>query len=126
MFSYTTYINAAYFNASLKFYGDIMTSQNPSLVTRLAIFAIASTTVLGPTIIAPSLPELEAHFASTPHADMLSKLILTLPALSIMIFSPLAGFVYAAYKRLPVIFAALLLWSVAAMECGWGKWLYAR
>ena len=90
-----------------------MTSQNPSLVTRLAIFAIASTTVLGPTIIAPSLPELEAHFASTPHADMLSKLILTLPALSIMIFSPLAGFVYAAYKRLPVIFAALLLWSVA-------------
>lgn len=86
---------------------------SPTFLTRLAIFTIASTTVLGPTIIAPSLPELEAHFASTPHADMLSKLILTLPALSIMIFSPLAGFVYAAYKRLPIIFAALVLWSVA-------------
>lgn len=85
----------------------------PKLTTKLAVFAIASTTVLGPTIVAPSLPELEVHFASTPHVDMLSKLILTLPALSIMIFSPLAGFVYAAYKRLPIILAALLLWSVA-------------
>lgn len=95
--------------------GGNITPNTPksTLATRLAIFAIASTTVLGPTIIAPSLPELEAHFASTPHADMLSKLILTLPALSIMIFSPLAGFAYAAYKRLPIIFAALVLWSVA-------------
>lgn len=85
----------------------------PTLSTKLAIFAIASTTVLGPTIIAPSLPELEKHFIDTPHADMLSKLILTLPALSMMIFSPIAGFIYSSYKKLPLILAALLVWVVA-------------
>lgn len=54
---------------------------------QVTLFATASMTVLGGTIIAPSLPHFEEHFADVPHIDMLSRLVLTLPALFIMIFA---------------------------------------
>lgn len=81
---------------------------------KTALFMIAGTTVLGSTIIAPSLPALQNHFSyiGTP-IETLSKLILTLPALFIMFFSPIAGFLYEKFSRLKIIYTALIVWCIA-------------
>ncbi|PAF54227.1 MFS transporter [Helicobacter sp. 13S00482-2] len=83
-----------------------------TFIFKTALFSIAATTVLGSTLIAPSLPALEKHFSHVDNIDFLSKLILTLPALFIMIFSPISGFMLERFGRLKLIYPALILWSV--------------
>lgn len=82
-----------------------------TLAFKTALFSIAATTVLGSTLIAPSLPALENHFSYVKNIDFLSKLILTLPALFIMIFSPIAGFMLERFGRLKLIYPAMVVWS---------------
>ncbi|MCX2717696.1 MFS transporter [Helicobacter sp. MIT 21-1697] len=84
---------------------------------QVTLFATASMTVLGGTIIAPSLPHFEEHFAGVPHIDMLSRLVLTLPALFIMIFAPISGFLLDKYGRLRFLYPSIFLWSVSG-ACG--------
>lgn len=83
-------------------------------IFKIALFSIAATTVLGNTIIAPSLPALQNHFIYVGTSiETLSKLILTMPALILVFFSPIAGMAYERYPRLPIVFMALVLWSLA-------------
>ena len=77
-----------------------------------SLFCITALTTLGATLIAPSLPNIQAHFSSTPHITFLSRLILTLPALFVMISSPIAGFLLTKYKRIKILLCSILLWSV--------------
>ncbi|PAF41916.1 MFS transporter [Helicobacter sp. 11S02596-1] len=87
-----------------------------SFVFKSALFSIAALTVLGPAIIAPSLPALETHFSDVKNIEFLSKLILTLPALFIMVFSPITGFMFDAFGRLKLIYPAIVVWSVAGVS----------
>lgn len=84
-----------------------------SLLFQIALFSAASMTVLGGTIIAPSIPHFEEHFASSAHIDMLSRLVLTLPALFIMVFAPISGFLIERYGRIKFLYPAIFLWSVS-------------
>lgn len=84
-----------------------------SVLFQVVLFSVASMTVLGGTIIAPSIPHFEEHFASVPHIDMLSKLILTLPALFIMIFAPISGFLLERYGRTRFLYPAIFMWSAS-------------
>ncbi|KQQ99327.1 hypothetical protein ASF72_17845 [Arthrobacter sp. Leaf141] len=49
--------------------------------------------VLGAVLLAPILPTLSQVFAGTPGVAILVPLTLTLPALFVALFSPLAGYV---------------------------------
>lgn len=80
-----------------------------------ALFSSTSMTVLGGTIIATSIPAIEKHFAFIPHIETLSKLVLTLPALFIMIFSPLSGILIDKFGRLKFLIASMFLWSVSGV-----------
>lgn len=78
----------------------------------LALFSISSLTVLGATLVAPSLPNIQEHFSSTPHIAFLSRLVLTLPALFIMFSAPIAGVMLERFGRLKILFISMLLWSI--------------
>lgn len=78
----------------------------------VALFSISSLTVLGATLVAPSLPSIQEHFASVPHIAFLSRLVLTLPALFIMISAPIAGSLIGRFGRLKILYPSMLLWSV--------------
>lgn len=97
-----------------KTYEELHIFFTESVFFKTALLLIASTTVLGATIIAPSLPALQKHFSYIgPHIEIFSKLILTIPALFMMIFSPVAGIIYEKYRKLNIIYTALLFWSLA-------------
>lgn len=92
---------------------NIESKRTDSLLFQIALFSAASMTVLGGTIIAPSIPHFEEHFADVAHIDILSRLILTLPALFIMIFAPISGFLIERYGRTKFLYPAIFLWSVS-------------
>lgn len=63
--------------------------------------------------ITPSLAGIAAHFGDTPHAGMLTRLVLTLPALFIVLAAPWAGRACDRSGRKPVLLAGLALYVVA-------------
>jgi MFS family permease len=63
--------------------------------------------------IAASMPRMAEVFSDTPNAPFLAKLILTTPALFIVIFAPLTGMFIDRYGRLWYLFASMLLYGMA-------------
>lgn len=70
-------------------------------------------TVMAGAIISPVLPEISREFAHLPDAELLSKLILTLPALVIAFLAPVAGIIIDRTGRKKVLLFSLLLYAVA-------------
>ena len=83
------------------------------LVRRLTLLAAASLTVMSGATIAPSIPALQTHFASVPNADLLARLVLTIPALFVAVFAPLAGLIADRFGRVRLLFGAVLLYAAA-------------
>ena len=63
--------------------------------------------------ISPALPHMKEVFSATPHAEFLSKLVLTIPALMIAIFGPLAGLIIDKIGRIRLLSVSLILYAVA-------------
>ena len=73
----------------------------------------SSMTVMAGAIIAPALPAISKNFSDHTHADILSKLVLTLPGLFIAISSPLAGWIIDRFGRIKLLVSALLIYALA-------------
>ncbi|MEV6985028.1 MFS transporter [Sphaerisporangium sp. NPDC051017] len=78
------------------------------------LLAAVSMPVLGAVLLAPSLPTISAAFASTPGADVLAVLILTVPALMIALLASLAGVIADKIGRKRLASAVTQLISGAA------------
>ena len=65
--------------------------------------------VLGAVLLAPVLPKLQELFSTVPDADVLVPLILTIPALTLALLSPLAGVLIDRLgRRVPLVVATVL------------------
>lgn len=80
---------------------------------KIALLLSSTLTIMSGATISPSLPQMAEVFQDVPGAVFLSKLILTLPALCIALFAPLAGFMTDRLGRLKVLFPALVLYAIA-------------
>lgn len=60
-------------------------------------------------LIAPLLPEIEAHFADVPSVRVLVALALTAPALVIGVLAPFAGAIVDRIGRIRPMLAGMLL-----------------
>lgn len=67
--------------------------------------------VLGAVLLAPVLPTLSRAFADTPGVGILVPLTLTLPALFVALFSPLAGWVADRVGRKQLLIFAMLAYA---------------
>ncbi len=70
-------------------------------------------TILSAAVIAPSLPAVTATYAELPNVELLTRLMLTMPALTIAITAPFTGYLLDRYGRRPVLLAALVLYGLA-------------
>jgi len=77
------------------------------------ILFLSALTIMAGATIAPALPAIEASFNGSPSAALLTRLILTVPALSIALCAPFAGVFADRYGRKPVAVASVLLYAVA-------------
>src|SRR5690606_5474925 len=65
-------------------------------------------TIMSNAIIAPALPGIEAMFRDTPHADLLTRLLVTVPSLMIAVAAPFAGFAADRFGRRRQLLAGTL------------------
>lgn len=101
-----------------------MTQLTEKLGFKLALFSAAMMTFLGPTLITPALPQISKNFASTPHIELLTGLSLTIPALAMIFFTPLAGIIMDKYKKLSILYPMMILWSVAGVSGAFCESIY--
>ena len=75
--------------------------------------------VLGAVLLAPVLPRMQEHFATTPGAAVLVPIALTLPALVIALLAPFAGLIADRLGRKPLLLGGMLLYTVCGMLPLW-------
>jgi MFS family permease len=76
---------------------------------------LASFTVMSGAVIAASLPNTQVHFRHVPDADVLVRLVLTLPSLCIAVASPLAGWIIDTRGRRWLMVFSILLYALAGV-----------
>jgi MFS family permease len=92
--------------------------KNPqSLATKLTLLLASSLTVMAGATVSPALPAMKEYFESAI-ADVdtrttLVKLVVTLPALFIVIGSPIAGLIIDRFGRKPLLLFTTLLYGLA-------------
>ncbi len=92
---------------------------------KLALFSASMMTILGPTLIAPALPAIHREFSETPHIELLVGLSVTIPALFMMCFTPLAGILMDRFGRLKFLYPAMIFWVVAGCAGAWCNDIYS-
>lgn len=84
-----------------------------SLFTKATILMSSSLFAMVDTLINPDLTAIQDHFALIPNAEILVRLILTLPSLLVVIGSPIAGMIVDRLGRKPLLIIATLLYGFA-------------
>lgn len=79
----------------------------------MLILTGSSLTVMAGAAIAPAMPAITAAFVDAPAAELLTRLVLTTPALFIALFAPLGGLLVDRIGREQVLFASLLLYGAS-------------
>lgn len=86
-------------------------------ITKLTLLLASSLTVMAGATVSPSLPAMQQHFASTiADPDLrttLVKLVITLPALFIVIGSLIAGLIIDRFGRKPLLLITAILYGFA-------------
>ena len=89
-----------------------MDEKNQAL-RKLTLLIGSTLTVMAGAVIAPALPQISREFADVPGIELLSRLVLTLPALFMGILAPLAGYLTDRAGRKKVLLFSLILYAVA-------------
>lgn len=88
-------------------------SNNPnSLITRITLLLVSTLTVMSGATIAPSLPAMQSYFSEVDNAGFWVRLVLTIPALFIVIASPIAGQLVDKIGRKPLLISSALLYGL--------------
>jgi len=77
------------------------------------------------SIVAPVLPEIARVFADIPGSDLLSKMVISLPAIFIALSAPIAGRMIDKHGRLKYLFAALLVYAISGTSAYYLNDIYA-
>ncbi len=92
---------------------------------KVTLLLAASLTVMSGATIAPSLPTMKEYFREVPQVALLTKLVLTIPALLIAITAPLVGGLVNRLGRLRLLYISLLLYALAGSTGLWMDNLYS-
>jgi len=78
----------------------------------LALLLAASVSMMANTVIAPALPRIFEAFAGEDPHGVLSRMLLTAPALMTIVAAPLAGLWGDHWKRTPILISGMLLFAL--------------
>jgi MFS family permease len=89
-------------------------------LTLPALLAVATLPVMSGAAVAPAIPAILQAFAATPHAELLARSIITVPALVSAFSAPLLGMIADRLGARRVLYASLFLFILAGIS---GYWL---
>ena len=91
---------------------------------KVTLLLASTLTVMSGATIAASLPLIRDAFADQENVEFLSRLVLTVPALLIAIFSPVAGYLVDRWGRKKLLLASLLFYVIGGVAGGLVSDLY--
>jgi MFS family permease len=91
-------------------------SRGSARARKTTLLLVGTLTIMSGATIAPALPAIEAWFAQTPDAALLTRLVLTIPAILIAFCAPLAGSLADRHGRRPLLIGSILLFGLAGMS----------
>ena len=77
------------------------------------LLVAACLTIMSNATLTPALPGLAQLFADTPHADLLTRMLITAPSLTAALAAPLVGWVVDRHGRRPLLLAGVALFAIA-------------
>ncbi|HSD41786.1 MAG TPA: MFS transporter [Burkholderiales bacterium] len=77
------------------------------------LLLVACLTVMAAATIAPALPRMADAYRDVAHVELVTKLVLTAPALAIGLCAPLAGAIIDRFGRLALLRGSLALYGLA-------------
>ncbi|KAA0593190.1 MFS family permease [Azospirillum lipoferum] len=89
------------------------TAQSVSLILPVILPVMAA------VLVAPVIPDITRAFAADPNAGLLVPVAITIPALMLALFSPLAGWLADRFGRKRLLVAALLVYAVCGVAPIW-------
>jgi MFS family permease len=87
--------------------------KNKKWKLKLTLLLVSSLTIMSVITISPALPQMTKAFSTVENVDFLVKIALTLPALMIALFSPVAGRLIDRYGRLKILRVSLVLYAIS-------------
>ncbi|WP_156294308.1 MFS transporter [Serratia oryzae] len=78
----------------------------------IALLLAASLTVMANATISPALAGLEAAFSDAPHAEILTRLLVPAPSLSVVLCAPLAGMFADRFGRRRMLLIGVILFII--------------
>jgi MFS family permease len=78
---------------------------------KITLLFTSSLTIMAGATIAPALPQIQHYFAGQPHSEILTKLVLTVPAFFIAICAPVAGALIDRFGRIKLLLGSLILYG---------------
>jgi MFS family permease len=86
-------------------------AMSPRFIQAFLLMAGSCLPIMGGLLIAPILPEIQAHFAGIPRVEFWVPIALTIPALMIAILAPFAGAIVDRLGRKRPLVIALVLYA---------------
>jgi len=84
---------------------------SPRFIHAFLLMAGSCLPIMGGLLIAPILPEIQAHFSGVPRVEFWTPIALTIPALMIAILAPFAGAIVDRLGRRRPLVIALVLYA---------------
>lgn len=88
----------------------------PGIGRKASLLLVATLTIMAGTTISPALPAIETAFARVDGVKLLSRMMLTLPALFVAFCAPLIGGLADRYGRLRLLVGSILLYGLAGIS----------
>ena len=102
------------------------TVRQPGVAQGLILLLPVTLSVMGIVVLIPVLPQLMHHFQHVPnHQYLIQGGVLTMPALCIALFSPLAGWVADRFGRRRILIAAMVVYGAVGIAPAFLDDLYA-
>ncbi len=80
------------------------------------LLVVSILTILSSMTLSPDLPGIHAQFHTLPHADLWTRLVLTIHALFIALGAPLAGYIIDRLGRKPLLLIATIVYGGAGIS----------
>ncbi len=105
-------------------YSAMIETRTNNPILKATLLASAMLTIMAGATIAPGLPGMLEHFKEIPNAALLVKLVITMTALAVALFAPVAGIIADKVGRKPLLVFGLVLYVLAGTSGAWLESLY--
>jgi MFS family permease len=90
-------------------------NRTPGFAQGISLVLPVTMAVMAVSVLTSVVPLLEQHFAGMPHADYFVPVLMTVPALCILPFAPVSGWLADRYGRRTILLWSLLLYAVVGV-----------